>query len=72
VAHVHLRWLNPLPSDLGAILGRYSHVLIPELNTGQLRMLIRTRYLIDAIGYSKVQGKPFSVGEIVEEIRKLT
>ncbi len=71
VAHVHLRWLNPLPSDLGDILRRYNRVLVPELNMGQLRMLIRSRYLVDAVGYSKVQGKPFSVGELVDQIERL-
>ncbi len=71
VAHVHLRWLNPFPSDLGDILARYKKVLIPELNTGQLRWLVRAKYLIDAIGYSKVQGKPFAVSEIADEIQRL-
>ena len=71
VAHVHLRWLNPLPSDLGDILRRYEQVLMPELNSGHLRQLIRARYLIDAVGYSKVQGKPFSVAELVEQIERL-
>ncbi len=71
VAHVHLRWLNPFPSDLGEILRRYERVLIPELNTGHLRMLIRAKFLVDAAGYSKVQGKPFSVSELVEQIERL-
>jgi 2-oxoglutarate ferredoxin oxidoreductase subunit alpha len=69
VAHVHLRWLNPLPKDLGDILNRYQRVLIPELNSGQLRLLIRAKYLVDAAGYSKVQGKPFAVVELVEQIK---
>lgn len=72
VAHCHLRHMNPFPSDLGEILSRYRSVLIPELNTGQLRMLIRSKYLVDAIGYNKVQGKPFSVVELTEEIRRVT
>jgi 2-oxoglutarate ferredoxin oxidoreductase subunit alpha len=71
VAHCHLRYLNPLPKDLGDILKSYKKVLIPELNLGQLRMLIRSTYLIDAIGLNKVQGKPFSVAEVVEKIESL-
>ena len=72
VAHAHLRHLNPFPSNLGQILGNYESVLIPELNLGQLRMLIRAKYLVDAIGYNRVQGKPFSVTELVEKINELT
>ncbi len=72
VAHCHLRHMNPFPSNLGQIIGNYDSVLIPELNLGQLRMLIRAKYLVDAIGYNRVQGKPFSVGELVEKINELT
>jgi 2-oxoglutarate ferredoxin oxidoreductase subunit alpha len=71
VGHVHLRYLNPLPSDLGEILSRFEDVIIPELNLGQLRMLIRAEYLVDAIGLNKVQGKPFIVAEIVQAIESL-
>ncbi|MDA1048890.1 MAG: 2-oxoacid:acceptor oxidoreductase subunit alpha [Planctomycetota bacterium] len=70
VAHAHLRYLNPLPKNLGEILDRYKKVLVPELNMGQLRMLIRARYLKDAIGYNKVQGKPFTVAELVGKIQE--
>ncbi|MBI2480309.1 MAG: 2-oxoacid:acceptor oxidoreductase subunit alpha [Planctomycetia bacterium] len=69
VAHAHLRYLNPFPRNLGEILDRYEKVLIPELNMGQLRTLIRARYLKDAIGYNKVQGKPFTVAELVKKIQ---
>lgn len=72
VAHCHLRHMNPFPSNLGELLARYDSVLIPELNLGQLRMLIRSRYLVDAIGFNKVKGKPFSVTELVEKINELT
>ena len=68
VAHAHLRYLNPFPSNLGEILSRYKKVLIPELNMGQLRMLIRSQFLVDAIGYNKIKGKPFTVTELVEKI----
>jgi 2-oxoglutarate/2-oxoacid ferredoxin oxidoreductase subunit alpha len=72
VAHCHLRHLNPFPSNLGEILGRYDSVLIPELNSGQLRMLIRSRYLVDAVGYNKIKGKPFAVTELVDKILEMT
>ncbi|HBE67037.1 MAG TPA: 2-oxoglutarate ferredoxin oxidoreductase subunit alpha [Planctomycetaceae bacterium] len=72
VAHCHLRHLNPFPSNLGHILESYQQVLIPELNMGQLRMLIRDRFLVDAIGFNKVQGKPFSVVELTDKIHSLT
>ncbi len=68
VAHVHPRYLNPLPADLGPILRRYRRVLVPELNLGQLRTLIRARFLIDAEGLNKVQGKPFKVNEIIDAV----
>jgi 2-oxoglutarate ferredoxin oxidoreductase subunit alpha len=71
VAHCHLRHLNPFPRNLGDVLNRYDTVLIPELNTGQLKLLVRAQFLIDAIGLNKVQGKPFTVGEIVESAEKL-
>jgi 2-oxoglutarate ferredoxin oxidoreductase subunit alpha len=71
VSHCHLRYLNPLPKNLGKILKSFKKVLIPELNLGQLRAIIRSEFLIDAVGHNKVQGKPFSVGEIVEKIDNL-
>ena len=71
VAHAHLRYLNPLPLNLREMLSQYKNILIPELNTGQLRMLIRGMFLVDAIGLNKVKGKPFSVGEIVDRIEEV-
>jgi 2-oxoglutarate ferredoxin oxidoreductase subunit alpha len=71
VAHAHLRYLNPLPADLGDILRRYRTVLIPELNLGQLRLLVRAKYLVDAQGLNKVKGKPFTVEEIVHRVQEL-
>lgn len=68
VSHVHLRYLNPFPRNLGAILGSFDRVLVPELNMGQLRMLLRSEFLVDCIGYNKVQGKPFAVSELIEQI----
>jgi 2-oxoglutarate/2-oxoacid ferredoxin oxidoreductase subunit alpha len=71
VSHAHLRYLNPFPKNLGDILQRFDKVLIPELNLGQLSLLIRGRYLVDAVGLSKVQGSPFKVSEIVERCEEL-
>ena len=71
VAHCHLRYMNPFPKNLGDILKSYDKVLIPELNTGQLSLLIRGKFLVDAIGYNKVQGKPFLVHELVQQIENL-
>jgi 2-oxoglutarate ferredoxin oxidoreductase subunit alpha len=71
VTHCHLRYLNPLPNDLGDILKRFKTVLVPELNLGQLRSIVRDKYLVDAIGLNKVQGKPFSVAEVEAKIEEL-
>ena len=71
VAHCHLRYLNPFPKDLGDILKRFKKVLVPELNMGQLRMFIRAKFLVDAIGLNKIQGKPFSVAEVDAKIEKI-
>jgi len=71
VSHAHLRYLNPLPKNLGEIVDRFDKVLVPELNMGQLNMIVRARYLIDTIAMNKVQGKPFSVYELVEKIQSL-
>jgi 2-oxoglutarate ferredoxin oxidoreductase subunit alpha len=64
VAHAHLRYLNPFPGNLGEVLSRYERVLVPELNHGQLALLLRARYLVDVTSRSKLQGRPFSVREI--------
>jgi 2-oxoglutarate ferredoxin oxidoreductase subunit alpha len=71
IAHVHLRHLNPFPNDLADILNRFKKVLIPELNRGQLLQLIRSTYLIDAIGFNKVQGQPFHVFELQSKIDEM-
>jgi 2-oxoglutarate ferredoxin oxidoreductase subunit alpha len=71
VSHVHLRYLNPLPSNLGEIIRRFDKVLVPELNRGQLRMLLRAEFLVDAIGLNRIQGKPFAVREVVEKIEQV-
>ena len=71
VGHAHLRYLNPFPANFGELLTNYKQILVPELNMGQLRSLIRSTYLTDAVGLNKVQGKPFVVGEIVSAIKNL-
>ena len=71
VAHAHMRHLNPFPRNTGDVLAAYRRVLIPEMNMGQLRMLIRARYLVDAVGLNRVRGKPFPVAEIVDATRLL-
>lgn len=68
VAHCHIRYLHPFPKNLGDILKRYKRVLVAELNTGQLRFILRSLYLVDAIGLNKVKGKPFLVSEICTRI----
>jgi 2-oxoglutarate/2-oxoacid ferredoxin oxidoreductase subunit alpha len=68
VAQLHLRHINPFPKDLGEILHRYDKVLIPEMNLGQLSLLIRARYLVDAIGYNQVNGLPLKAAELAEAI----
>jgi 2-oxoglutarate ferredoxin oxidoreductase subunit alpha len=65
VSHMHLRHLNPFPSNVGEVLGRYDRVVCAELNSGQLRMLLRAKYLVDVQGYNKVQGQAFSISELV-------
>ena len=71
VATLHLRHLNPMPQNLGEILQRYDKILIPELNTGQLRKVIRAEFLVDAKGLNKVAGEPFKISEITEKILEM-
>src|SRR5947209_1132206 len=68
IGHVHLRYLNPLPRNLGEVLKRYRTVLVPEMNMGQLVMVLRAKYLVDAQSYSKIQGRPFNQSEIEANI----
>lgn len=71
VSHIHLRHMNPFPKNLGTLLQGFEKVLIPEMNSGQLLQLIRAKYLIPAIGFSKVQGQPFTTAELKEKIESL-
>lgn len=71
VAHAHLRYLNPLPSNLRDILGRYRHVLVPELNGGQLAFYLRGRFALNIQSYPKMHARPFTIGEINHKIEEL-
>jgi 2-oxoglutarate/2-oxoacid ferredoxin oxidoreductase subunit alpha len=71
VGHVHLRHLNPLPSNLGDVLKRYRQVLVPELNMGQLIWLLRAKFLVDAVGLNKIQGRPFKQSEVEQKIEEM-
>ncbi len=71
VGHVHLRHLNPLPGNLGDVMKRYKKILVPELNMGQLLWLLRAKYLVDAVGLNKIQGRPFKQNEIEVKIEEM-
>jgi 2-oxoglutarate ferredoxin oxidoreductase subunit alpha len=71
VSQMHLRHLNPMQRNVGDVLRRFKKVLVPEMNMGQLAMLLRARYLVDVVSYSKVQGKPFKRGEIMAKVREI-
>jgi 2-oxoglutarate ferredoxin oxidoreductase subunit alpha len=71
VAHAHLHYLNPFPRNTGDVLAAYERVLIPEINLGQLRRLIRAEYLVDAQGFNLVRGLPFRAGEVQEAIEAM-
>ena len=70
IAQVHLRHLNPLPRDLGKILARYERVLVPEMNLGQLALLVRAKYLVDARSHTQVHGLPFKAAGLAEVMRR--
>ena len=71
ISHIHLRYIFPMPSNIGKLLQSFKKVIVPELNMGQLRMMLRSEFLVDCIGINKVQGKPFSVTELVQQISEL-
>ncbi len=71
VSHVHLRYVRPFPKNLGDILKNFENVLIPELNNGQLIKIVRDQYLVDAKGYNKIQGVPFTKHELIDEVKKI-
>jgi len=71
IGHVHLRHLNPLPANLGDVLKRYKKILVPELNMGQLLWVLRAKFLVDAIGLNKIQGRPFKQAELEQKIEEV-
>ena len=71
VAQAHLHHLNPFPANLGEVLSSYDSVLCPEMNAGQLSVLLRARYLVDVVGLHKVEGLPFQVSEILTRIQEM-
>jgi 2-oxoglutarate ferredoxin oxidoreductase subunit alpha len=71
VAQAHLRHLNPFPKDLGEVLKSYDAVMVPEMNLGQLSMLLRAKYLVDVVGYNHVRGLPLRAAELADAITDL-
>jgi 2-oxoglutarate ferredoxin oxidoreductase subunit alpha len=71
VAHLHLKYLNPFPANLGPLLADYRRVLVAENNMGQLRLMLRDQFLVDAVGLCKVDGRPFRVRDVQEHIEQL-
>ena len=71
VAQAHLRHMNPFPANLGEVLRRYDKVLVPEINLGQLALLLRGKYLVDVISYNRVRGLPFRAAELAETIEEV-
>jgi 2-oxoglutarate ferredoxin oxidoreductase subunit alpha len=70
VSHAHLRYINPMPRNLGELLSRFKRVIVPEMNAGMLVKLLRADYLVDAIGINKIAGQPFKVSEIEHAIKE--
>ena len=71
IGHMHIRWLNPMPRNVGDILKRFKRILVCELNTGQLRFILQANHKLDMLGLNKVQGQPFKIAEIVNKANKL-
>jgi 2-oxoglutarate ferredoxin oxidoreductase subunit alpha len=71
VSHAHLRWLSPLEPGLAKVIRNFKHVLVAELNMGQLRTVLRAEFLVDAVGLNKIQGQPFKVREVITAVEKL-
>ena len=71
VSSAHIRYINPLPANLGDLMKRYDRVLLPEMNLGQMRLLLRAKYLVDVVGLNKVSGRPFTIAEIETKIAEM-
>ena len=70
VSSAHLRNLNPFPGNLGEVLNGFESVIVPEMNLGQLCTMIRAKYLVDAVPFSKVKGRPFQIREIIRKVEE--
>ena len=68
VSQIHLRYINPFPENLGELMLKFQQILVPELNSGQLSILLRNKYLIDSVGLNKVEGQPFTTDDILNKI----
>jgi 2-oxoglutarate ferredoxin oxidoreductase subunit alpha len=68
VSHIHIRYIHPFPANLGELLAGYDKILVPEMNTGQLKTVLRDRYLLDAKPLNKVSGQPFRIQEVLDAI----
>jgi 2-oxoglutarate ferredoxin oxidoreductase subunit alpha len=71
VSHAHMRYMRPFPKNMGELIKGFKHVLIPEINNGQLIKIIRDQFLVDAKGYNKIMGIPITKGELIEHIKEL-
>ena len=71
VAHFHLRWLNPLPQNLNYYIRNFRHVIVPEVNTGQLAKVLRAKYLVDVKSFSRVKGQPLMVQELIQAVKNI-
>jgi len=71
VSYLHLRYLNPLPANLGEILHQFDKILVPEMNMGQLKMLLQAKYLLPILGFNKIQGQPFKAEEIKAKVKEI-
>jgi 2-oxoglutarate ferredoxin oxidoreductase subunit alpha len=71
VSHIHIRYLSPLPENLGELLAGFDRILVPEMNMGQLATLLRDKLGVETIQFNKVTGQPFLISELVQKIRSL-
>ncbi|MCC5908041.1 MAG: 2-oxoacid:acceptor oxidoreductase subunit alpha [Balneolaceae bacterium] len=69
ISHAHIKYLNPFPKNLGELIENFNHILVPEMNSGQLVKMIRDKYFVDAVGINKVKGRPFFVDELKRQIK---
>ena len=71
VSHAHVKYMNPLPKNLGSMLENFDKVLMPEMNNGQFSKIIRDKFLINTVGFDKIKGAPFTAGELRKKIEEL-